>query len=801
MLYPRELETKLGFDKIRDLLKIECLSSLGASFVNKLRFSSDFKLIKRLLLQTEEFRNITLRAENFPANHFFDVSPSLKKLEVEGIFLSEEELFNISRSLKTIFTCLHFFKNKKEEYPELFETTSHVALGESVVKEIDKKLDEKGKIKNNASPELQNIRINLNSKQVHLRNMLDKILRKAKSDGITPDDVSLTVRDGRMVIPVNASNKRSIKGFIHDESSTGQTVFMEPAEALEINNDIRDLEYQEKRELIRILTLLTNNLRKEAFSLNKAYHFLGIIDFIRAKAKFALKIEASLPKLSENCELDWAEAKHPLLYLAHLEQNKGVIPLHLKINQDQRIILVSGPNAGGKSVSLKTLGLVQYMLQCGLLPSISPDSKAGIFKNVFIDIGDEQSIENDLSTYSSHLANMSFFIKNADDKSLFLIDEFGTGTEPQFGGAIAEAILEKLNEKKTFGFINTHYANLKKFAENNQGVVNAAMRFNIDKLAPTYELEIGKPGNSFALEIAQKMGISRSVLNQAKNKVGYSQIKFDKIIGQLESEKLKLKEANTRISHKENQLKNSQLQYKELKEKLETKKIEILEKARTQAKEILDNTNQKVERAIREIKEVNAEKKKTKEIRAELEKHKLSVKPKTSKKPKSEEIEVIGGTIKQGSNVRIKGQQAIGEVIKLMAKDAEVSFGSLVSKVKISRLEKVSRKDKRLQENSNATTVTQRNTGSYNVTSTMTNFSSNLDVRGKRVDEVFSILTTFLDEATMLGIENLKIIHGKGSGALKDFIRKQLKEDPNVKSFEDEHSDLGGAGVTMVRLK
>ena len=801
MLYPKEIESKLGFDKIRSFLKSECLSSLGASFVNKLRFSNDFSLIQKLLNQTEEFKSILLTGENFPSTHYFDVNNSLKKLEIEGTFLSEEEFFDIYRSLKTITSCFHFFQQKSEHYPNLQELTNHVELDQTVIKAIDRKIDDKGKLRNNASPTLQEVRMSLNSKQVQLRNMLDKILRKAKSDGITPDDVSLTVREGRMVIPVTASNKRAIKGFIHDESATGQTVFMEPAEALEINNDIRDLEYQEKREVIRILTELTKVLRAELYPLRKAYHFLGIVDFIRAKAKFAIKVEANLPKLSKKCELEWRDAKHPLLYLAHLEQNKGVVPLNLKINENQRIILVSGPNAGGKSVSLKTLGLVQYTIQCGLLPSISSDSTAGIFNNIFIDIGDEQSIENDLSTYSSHLSNMSYFIKQASEKTLFLIDEFGTGTEPQFGGAIAESILEKLNEKKAHGFINTHYANLKKFAEKNEGVINAAMRFNMDKLAPTYELELGKPGNSFALEIARKMGIPHSVLAQAKKKVGYSQVNFDKLIGQLETEKIKLKETNARITQKENKLKQTQLHYTELKSKLENKKTELLNKARVEAKNILDTSNKKVEQAIRQIKEVNAEKEKTKEIRSKLEEHKATVKVRKAKKEPSTEVEVIGGAIKVGSSVRVKGQEAIGEVAKLMAKDAEVSFGSLVSKIKLNRLEKVSRKEKRLQENTSMSPVTSKKMGNYDVTSKMSMFSANLDVRGKRVEEVFSLLTNFLDEANMLGRSNLKIVHGKGNGILRDFIRKQLEQEPNVKFFEDEHSDLGGAGVTIVTLK
>ncbi|MCG8474822.1 MAG: Smr/MutS family protein [Cytophagales bacterium] len=798
MLYPKNLEKKLGFDQIRTLLKEKCLSSLGASFVNKIRFSSDYQLVKKLLEQTEEFRQILISGESFPSSGYLDVSESLEKIKVEGTFLNEEEFFNLKLSLSTIFSCLLFFKQHQEDYPNLAAVSCSVVLEKDIVKLIDAKIDEKGKLRNNATPELQRIRTQIQSSQVHLRRMLDKMIRQSKSNGMTPEDMSLTVRDGRMVIPVNASHKRQIKGFIHDESSTGQTVFIEPAEALEVNNEIRELEYRERREIIRILTELTDHIRPETDVLKRAYHFLGMVDYIRAKAQFALDTEAEMPELVKNKEIEWWVAKHPLLLLAHKRLNKPVVPLHIRFSPKNRIILVSGPNAGGKSVTLKTVGLIQYMMQCGLLPPMMAHSKVGLFRSIFIDIGDEQSIENDLSTYSSHLTNMKHFTNFADKHTLFLIDEFGTGTEPQFGGAIAEAILDKLNQLKAFGVINTHYANLKKFAENHHGLINGAMRFDMDKLEPIYELEIGKPGSSFALEIAQKIGLPKEVLQEAKQKVGHSHVRFDRLVGELEHEKRKLKKETEKAEKRDLRLKSVVQEYEELKTFVEEKRKTLINEAKLEAKRIVEEANQQVEKTIRVIKERKAEKEATKKAREKLQSFKEKIKPeKVSVPQSSEEVQVVGGEITVGSSVRIKGQETIGEVTALRGKDVEVRFGALSSKMKANRLEKVSRKERRKAERGSAA----HSFKGFNINAKMANFNPKLDVRGKRVEEVFQILINFIDEASMLGIPEVQIVHGKGSGALKDFIRAELKGYPQVKSFADEHADRGGAGITVVKMK
>ncbi|MTI32707.1 endonuclease MutS2, partial [Xanthovirga aplysinae] len=738
MLYPKNIEKKIGFDKVRQLVKEECVSPLGITFVEKMRFSDAFPIIEKLCRQTEEFRQILLSQDPFPASGYLDVNKSLEKARIEGAFLDEDEFHQLKQSLQTIFKCLSFFDKdeRSKAYPLLKELGGMVHLDKNILNAIEGKIDEKGKLRNNASNELQQIRQKLLSEQRRLRIVLDRILRDAQGKGFTPDDISLTIRSGRMVIPVLAEHKRKIKGFIHDESATGQTVYLEPTEVLEINNEIRDLEYREKREIIRILTELTNQLRPNLPFLKKAYQFLGLIDFIRAKAKFALKIDGSLPHLEKTQLIDWHHAKHPLLFLSHQAQGKPVVPLNITLNHQQRIVLISGPNAGGKSVTLKTVALLQYMLQSGLLIPVHEHSKAGVFKHLFIDIGDEQSIENDLSTYSSHLTNMKYFYNFADKKTLFFIDEFGTGTEPQFGGALAEAMLNDLNKKKTFGVITTHYANLKKFADKTQGLSNASMRFDLDKLESMYELEIGKAGSSYALEIARKIGLPHEIIKNAKGKVGSDHVSYDKLLGQLERERKKYADLNKNISRKDNELEKSVKEYQELKEYLEMERRKVLNKAKTEAKHLLKEANREIENTIREIREKKAEKEQTKKIRENLEKLEKSVK--TEHIPESrEEIKVIEGEIHLGDLVRIKGQETVGEIVNLKGKDAEITIGQLTSKVKLNRLERISRKTYRkvVQEVEKPAAMK-----GYNVNHKMSEFSTNLDLRGKRAEEALGIL-------------------------------------------------------------
>ena len=807
MLYPKNIEQKIGFDKIRELIADQCVSSLGRAFVEKIRFSDDYKIVDRLIRQAAEFKLILQVESGFPEQNYIDVSEALALASIEGAFIGEEQFFEIKLSLRTIQQIIHFFKSKEETiYPELKLLTSNsLPMSENdgwggVIFQIDKIIDERGKVRDSASPELADIRRRLIAEQSELRKTLERILRTARNSGWIGDDMSLTIRDGRMVIPILSEHKRKLRGFVHDESATGQMAFVEPAEVLEANNEIRELEARERREIVKILEKLTAFLRPHVPALRKAYLFLGLIDFIRAKAKFALSINGTAPLLVENQALEWYRATHPLLYLAHQKLNKSIVPLSIRLDHDNRIVLVSGPNAGGKSVMLKTIGLVQYMAQCGLLVPASPDSKVGIFKNIFIDIGDEQSIENDLSTYSSHLTNMKHFVNFSNKFTLFLIDEFGTGTEPTLGGAIAESILEQLLRSKAYGVINTHYTNLKVFANKNSGTINGAMKFDAENLEPLYELEIGKPGSSFALEVAQKIGLPKQVVDNAKRKLGTQQIDFEKLIKELEIERKVFSDRNKEFIEKTQQLKNTLEQYTGLKSFLETEKKKILNDAKAQAKELLKETNRKIESTIKEIKEGKADKDLTRLIRQELqnfEKQELKLEKVEEQKPASEEWVLEIGEITVGSYVRIKGQATIGEVLSMKGKDAEVAIGELKTNVKLNRLEKLSRKEfKEAVKES----IKPRMTG-IDLNEKMMNFSFNLDLRGKRGEEALGEVDSLMNDAIMLGYPELRIIHGKGDGILRTLIRQHLRSYKQVAGMADEHADRGGQGVTIVRMK
>ncbi|RYU92617.1 endonuclease MutS2 [Emticicia agri] len=807
MLYPQNIEQKIGFDKIRELIAEQCVSSLGRAFVEKIRFSDDYKLINRLIRQVAEFKLILQTESGFPEQNYIDVSDALARAAIEGAFIGEEQFFEIKLSLRTIQQIIHFFKTKEEMiYPELKTLTANsLPVSENdgwggVISQIDRIIDERGKVRDSASPELADIRRRLIAEQSDLRKTLERILRTARNSGWIGDEMSLTIRDGRMVIPILSEHKRKLKGFVHDESATGQMAFVEPAEVLEANNEIRELEARERREIVKILEKLTAFLRPHVPALRKAYLFLGLIDFIRAKAKFALSINATAPLLVEHQALEWYRATHPLLYLAHQKQNKAIVPLGIKLDPENRIVLVSGPNAGGKSVMLKTIGLVQYMAQCGLLVPASPDSKVGIFKNIFIDIGDEQSIENDLSTYSSHLTNMKHFVNFSNKFTLFLIDEFGTGTEPSLGGAIAESILEQLLRSKAYGVINTHYTNLKVFANKNSGTINGAMKFDAEHLEPMYELEIGKPGSSFALEVAQKIGLPKQVVDNAKRKLGTQQIDFEKLIKELEIERKVFADRNKEFLEKNQQLKNTLEQYNGLKSFLEIEKKKILNDAKAQAKELLKETNRKIEITIKDIKEGKADKDLTKLIRQELqefETNELKLEKVEEQKPVSEEWETEKGEITIGSFVRIKGQATIGEVLSMKGKDAEIAIGELKTNVKLNRLEKMSRKEFREAVKES---IKPKMAG-IDLNEKMVNFSFNLDLRGKRGEEALGAVDSLMNDAIMLGYPELRIIHGKGDGILRNLIRQHLRSYKQVAGMSDEHADRGGQGVTIVRMK
>jgi DNA mismatch repair protein MutS2 len=793
-LYPQNIEDKIGFNTIKELLEQRCLGDLGRSYVVSLQPQSDLEKIDKLGRQTAEFKAILTSGESFPANNYLDVSDCLKKAKVDGSYLDEEEFYELKLSLTTIFKCLDFLKKREVDYPLLADACGVVNLDKSILKAIEEIIDDRGQVRDNASADLKSIRGEMISNQSKARRTLDVLLKKAKTDGFCPDDVTLTVRNGRLVIPVMAEHKRRIKGFIHDESSTGSTVFLEPTEVLEINNEIRELEYKERREIIKILRKLTGTVRENITALELAYRFLGMMDFIRAKAKLAIDLDAIWPDINPKPIIKWQRAIHPLLFLSHQRQKRKVVPLNIVLEEENRILLISGPNAGGKSVCLKSVALLQYMFQSGLLVPVMEGSVFGIFSNIFIDIGDEQSIENDLSTYSSHLTNMKFFLDNTNGKSLLLIDEFGTGTEPQFGGAIAEAILHHLNQRNSYGVITTHYANLKKLAEKSAGLINGAMRFDPDGLEPLYQLEIGKPGSSFALEIAGKIGLPQHLLNQARNLVGHSHVKFDQLITELEAEKTRLQNELLDYAIKNATLEKNAKEYRELKEKLDSEKNALLKRAKEEAKLIVSGANKIVESTIREIKENQAEKVATQKARETLKifEKELTPEPTTVAKIK---WEVIKGEIGIGDHVRVKGQDAVGEISNIKGNNAEVIMGDIKLTLKLNNLDRISSSERRETERR------VKSVKGINFNEKVANFSENLDLRGKRAEEALGEVDQFIDQAVLLGKREVRIVHGKGHGILRDLIRNYLRSNPRIESAKDEHIERGGNGVSIISLR
>lgn len=788
MIYPATLEQKLGFDLIRHRLKSYCLSLSGGQFADDMAFLTNADSIKVLLRQTLEFRLILEKSETFPSRHYYDADEWLNKVAMEGNYLDAAEFVNLALALDTIIGIKNFLVKSKDLYPALFRLAEPVLITTRLTDMIRQKIDDKAMVKDSASPELGKIRKRLRDEQGRLRRLADQLFRQAAAERWIPEGALPTVRDGRVVLPILAEHKRKLKGFILDESATGQTVFMEPAEMLDANNEIRDLEHAEKREVIAILKQLTTAIREELAALRLSFEFLGRIDFIRAKAKFALEIGADLPQINNKPELTWYQAKHPLLYLS-LRGKRDVVPLNIDLDPTDRLLLVSGPNAGGKSVCLKTVGLLQYMVQSGLLIPLSDKSRVGIFSDIFLDIGDQQSIENDLSTYSSHLRNMAVFLESATDKSLVLLDEMGSGTDPNFGGAIAEAVLDGLLSKHVWGVATTHYYNLKLFADQRQGIRNAAMRFDSDQLQPLYILDIGKPGSSFALEIAAKTGLPKQTLAQAEKLVGKDLAGFETLVRNLEKERQQLSEKIQRLERQESELKQSLAKYQTLSTDLETRKKEIIAKAKEEAAGLLRETNREIEKTIRHIRENKAERKETLKVRGNLKA--LTQRVGSRKAERQEKPET---PIREGDRVRIIGQEGSGTVVALKDKTASVQFGEFKSLIHINKLEKISAQEKEISP-------ARRRASGINLYEKQAHFNPVLDVRGKRVEEVIPLLDQFLDTALLLGHGELKIIHGKGEGVLRKVIREQLSRVRQVATFHDEHIERGGDGITIVVLK
>ena len=837
MIYPQNFEQKIGFDQIRQLLKIKCLSTLGEERVDQMDFSDDYNEINRRLEQVTEFVRITQEEDDFPNQYFFDVRPSLKRIRVEGMYMDEQELFDLRRSLETIRDIVRFLQQTDDEedtdndethspYPALHELAGDIMVFPQLITRINNILDKFGKVKDNASSELLRIRRELASTTGSISRSLNNILRAAQSEGYVDKDVAPTMRDGRLVIPVAPGMKRKIRGIVHDESATGKTVFIEPAEVVEANNRIRELEGEERREIIRILTEFSATVRPQVPVILQSYEFLAEIDFIRAKALLGIDFKAIKPSFENRQVIDWFEAVHPLLQMSLAKHNKKVVPLDIELNTGQRILLISGPNAGGKSVCLKTVGLLQYMLQCGMLVSMHERSHAGIFSSIFIDIGDEQSIEDDLSTYSSHLTNMKNMMKYCNEKSLILIDEFGGGTEPHIGGAIAEAVLKRFNAKKTFGVITTHYQNLKHFAEDHEGVVNGAMLYDRHEMRALFQLQIGNPGSSFAVEIARKIGLPEEVIADASEIVGSEYIQSDKYLQDIVRDKRYWETKRQNIRKREKIMEETIARYEKELEELDKSRKEILKKAREDAEQLLQESNAKIENTIRTIKEAQAEKERTRTARQELTDFRQQIedenkaameekiarkmeklrekqerkKDKKSKQASQPAVQPVPKVIplQAGDYVRIKGQTSVGQIIEINGKNAVVMFGLMKTNVKADRLERTDA-PKQTLNTAKATFVSSETQD--RMYEKKLNFKQDIDVRGMRGDEAIQAVTYFIDDAILVGVSRVRILHGTGTGILRTLIRQYLATVPGVAHFQDEHVQFGGAGITVVDLK
>lgn len=830
MIYPTNFEAKLGFDQIRKLLNTKCLSPLGMERVSDMAFSDDYAFLQTRLQEVLEFVQIIQLEDQFPNQYFFDVRDSLKRIRVEGLYMDEQELFDLRRSLETIRDIVSFLQPEDADepmsakYPALYNLTKEILTFPQLIAKINAIVDKFGKMKDNASPTLANIRRELAATTNSISRSLNAILRSAQSEGYVDKDVTPTMRDGRLVIPVAPGMKRKIKGIVHDESATGKTVFIEPAEVVEANNRIRELEADERREIIRILTEFSGVIRPQIPDILASYDFLAEIDFIRAKALLGIEMKACKPSFEAIQIIDWFDAIHPLLRTTLEKHQKKVVPLEISLTQEKRILLISGPNAGGKSVCLKTVGLLQYMLQCGLLVPMHEKSKMGLFSDIFIDIGDEQSIEDDLSTYSSHLTNMKNMMKGCNERSLILIDEFGSGTEPQIGGAIAEAVLKRFNLKKTFGVITTHYQNLKHFGEENEGVVNGAMLYDRHEMRALFQLQIGNPGSSFAVEIARKIGLPEDVIADASEIVGSEYIQSDKYLQDIVRDKRYWETKRQNIRKREKQMEETIARYEKELEELGKNRKEIIANARKEAENLLKDANAMIENTIRNIKEVQAEKEKTREARQELEDFRRQMEERQqeemeakiqkkmeqlrekqerrkNKKEKSAAAVVAAPKIlpiEVNTFVRIKGQTSVGKVLELNQKNAVVMFGAMKTNVKIDRLERAEQpKQEPLSSKTGFISVATQD-AMYNK---KLNFKHDIDVRGMRGDEALQAVTYFIDDALLVGVDRVRILHGTGTGILRTLIRQYLSTVSGVLDYKDEHVQFGGAGITVVDLK
>ena len=828
MNYPENFESKIGFERIRETVSQGCLSETARRMLAEEGFMTDYEKIREKLLRVKECL-FMMGEEAFSIEAYPDINEALLKFNVEGSYLEPEEVAALRKNLDAVRAILHFFQktDRQEKFPVIFGMSREVKVYPFILERIDKVLAKNGKIRDHASRELAGIRTQLAGKEKQVARRLQSILKAVQQEGTAEADVTVSIRNGRPVIPVQASRKKLLSGIVHDESASGKTVFIEPSEVVGINNEIRELEYAENREIIRILIKLTEDLKPYAGELGQLSVFLAGMDLIQAKAKYARDTKAAMPELVGHPVVDWKGAIHPILFITLQKEKRKVVPLDIRLDKKSRILVISGPNAGGKSVCLKTVGLLQFMVQCGFLVPMDPDSRVGIFERIFIDIGDEQSIDNDLSTYSSHLLNMKYFTKHADAGTLVLIDEFGTGTEPALGGAIAETILDRINGQSAWGVITTHYSNLKHYAAGADGIENGAMLFDTGRMLPLYRLEIGQPGSSFAFEIARNIGLPEDIIKGASERVGEDHITFDRHLREIIRDKRYWEGKRDRIRMAEKKLQETLARYADELDVAEKTRKEILKKAREEADEMLRQANRKIEKTIREIREAQAEKEKTRQAREKL----LEFKEKEIKKAaeqkdpldvkiekiKREEKKVrekrqrfgqleparkiaekpLDPSIRKGDYVIMKGQEIPGEVMDRKGNRVSVQFGHLTTRVSVDKLEKVA--PEKYQPSTDPTTAA-GDYADWDIARRKMQFRPEIDIRGKRAEEALRSVTALIDEAIMVQSRELRILHGKGDGVLRHLVREYLATVDLVDSFGDEHVELGGAGVTIVLL-
>jgi len=796
--FPKNIEAKLGFVQVRELLETRCLSPMGMYYVSRVRFANKLDVVEKMLKQSKEFYTLLVEDSPFPNEHYLDVSPYLHKAKIEEIWLLEEELQKIKLVVRAFLNVTRYFKDRTGKYIELEELLGGLVINDLVVRRIDRVIDEEGNLRPNASPELSKISAKIQEKEGDIRKRIQRLFDKFSELGYLTDQIGITIREGRLVLPVLAEHKRHVPGFVHDESSTGQTVFIEPTDCFDLNNLLREWQIAYRRERERILVELTNQIRPEIPELERNLQRLGLFDFIRAKGLLALEMKAVMPILSNHPGLQLVKAFHPLLKMSHDKAGLDTVSLNIEINREKHIVVISGPNAGGKSVCLKTVGLLQYMLQCGLLIPCESHSEVGIFKEIMVDIGDEQSIENDLSTYSSHLLSMKSFCDFADSKTLFLIDEFGTGTDPQFGGPLAEAILHHLAQKKAFGIVTTHFSNLKNFANQYAGLENASMLFDHEKMQPLYVLELGKPGSSYAFELAVKSGLNQHIINYAKNKVGDKQRKVDELLVELEKEKQQVDILRVRSTEKEQKAQQLLTQYELLKTEIEANKKLLIKKAKQEALALVSEANSRIEATIREIKEKQADSEVQRKARNLVKEEIMGLKSDLLEASLAQEKSVKlmpmkdGLAIMVGDAVRLIGQENIAEVVELQKNKALVAMGDLRATWSLDKMEKLSASEKK--------SVAKAAPKGLDMNVKMQLFSHELNIIGRRGDEAMRMMQEFLDEAILLGIKQLRIVHGKGYGILRKLVRTELKLNKFVAHYSDEQIELGGDGVTIVTL-